>query len=256
MDPGGAEAHWREAAAYAPLLRADRAAFAWEWLRRDPAYRAAATWAIEAGGRAATARDPATWGLHAFEAPGLAAPFARPVWRRERYPWVLQVFAEAPAAPSDAVDLLATSSMPAMVVGPDGREHLLISDGFRFIRLDVLEGTVRRGAVQLRYLLSGLASAEKPLLSLRRLLTFWRTGRFSSRLHLTDPRARRLVLLLRAHDAVAAGAGQREIAAELISPDAGGPRWRIREPTLRSRAQRLVRSARAMADGGHFTLLR
>jgi hypothetical protein len=26
---------WRDAAAYAPLLEADRSLFAWEWLRRD-----------------------------------------------------------------------------------------------------------------------------------------------------------------------------------------------------------------------------
>jgi hypothetical protein len=34
--------------------------------------------------------------------------------------------------------------------------------------------------VQLRYLLSGLASAERPLLTLRRLLALSRTGRVSS----------------------------------------------------------------------------
>jgi hypothetical protein len=34
-------AEWHDAAAYAPLLEADHSLFAWEWLRRDPAWHSA-----------------------------------------------------------------------------------------------------------------------------------------------------------------------------------------------------------------------
>ena len=34
---------WRNGDAYAALVRAEAAAIAWEWLRRDPRYRAAAS---------------------------------------------------------------------------------------------------------------------------------------------------------------------------------------------------------------------
>jgi hypothetical protein len=56
-------------------------------------------------------------------------------------------------------------------------------------------------------------------------------------------------------DTLTAGADQREIAQELLSPTAGVPRWRSRESSVRSQAQRLVRSARGFAAGGYRALL-
>ena len=62
--------------------------------------------------------------------------------------------------------------------------------------------------------------------------------------------------MLRASDALAAGAAQREIAAVLLNAEAEVERWRVIAPTLRARAQRLVRAARRMAAGGYRSLLR
>lgn len=50
-------------------------------------------------------------------------------------------------------------------------------------------------------------------------------------------------------------ADQREIATVLLSAEAGEPRWRSRSPGVRSRVQRLVRSALAMEAGGFWALL-
>jgi hypothetical protein len=61
--------------------------------------------------------------------------------------------------------------------------------------------------------------------------------------------------MLRAWDALIAGASQREIACMVFSRSAAGARWRIREPSIRSRTQRLVRSARDFAQGGYRELL-
>jgi hypothetical protein len=61
--------------------------------------------------------------------------------------------------------------------------------------------------------------------------------------------------MLRAYDALAAGASQREIAAVLLDGDARRDRWRIHSPSLRSRAQRLAACARAMGEGGYRALL-
>ena len=249
---------WRDAAAYAPLLDADRSLFAWEWLRRDRHYRAAAERAFEADGSRGPigpGEAPERWGLHAFEPPGLTAPDARPVWRAEVHPYVLGVEAGPPDG-EDVFDLERFSAISRLVTAADDRAHLLISDGIRTIRIDVLSGSVKDGPARLHYLLAGFASAEKPLLALRRLLMLWRTGRFSAALHAAEARARRYVLMLRAHDALAAGADQRQIAALLLSEDAGEPRWRSRSPSLRSQVQRLVRGARRMASGGYLELLR
>jgi hypothetical protein len=143
----GHPSDWRDAAAYASLLEADRSIFAWEWLRRDPGYREAFhRWVgLEA------AREPgaeaATWGLHAFERPDLAAPQARPVWRAEVHPHVLSAVAGETAEAHDAFELGRCAGLATTVGGSGERQHLLLSDGLRAIRLDILTGSVTAGAL-------------------------------------------------------------------------------------------------------------
>ncbi|MDV3257084.1 MAG: DUF2285 domain-containing protein [Sphingomonas sp.] len=245
---------WRDAAAYAPLLHADRSLLAWEWLRRNPAYRAAATVALSSGGRTGPGADPASWGLHAFEPPDAAVPAARPVWSSALHRFVLDVEAR-PSDDGDAFDFRRLGPLSTILRAAAGGEHLLLSDGFRTIRLDVLVGTLAHGPVALRVRLGGPGSAERIVLPLRRLLSLWKTGRFVRSLHPEEVRARRWVQMLRAWDARAAGASQREIAAVLLSAEAGQPRWRSRSPSVRSQAQRLLRGAQHMALGGHRALL-
>lgn len=242
---------WRDAAAYAPLLAADRSIFAWEWLRRDPAYREAAAAALSGAG----ALPPERWGLHAFEPPDRWAPHARPIWSAAVHGYVLA--AEATAAPDAAAafDVSRLEGLATLARDAGGDEHLLISDGVRAIRLDVSGGSVGERPARLRYRLEGLSGLDKPLLTLRRLVALWRTGRFARSLHPPEARARRWILLLRAYDALAAGADQREIAAFLLNRAAAGVRWRSEAPSLRLRAQRLVRGARSMA-GTYLELLR
>jgi hypothetical protein len=181
-------------------------------------------------------------------------PEARPLWCAHVHPFVLGLEA-SPIEGGDAFDLKRFMEITTLVTAADGREHLLISDGLCTIRIDVLAGSLARGPVGLRYRLAGLSSAERPLLTLRRLLALSRTGRFCRSLHPDEAKARRWVLMLRAHDALARGAGQREIAAALLGSSAARERWRVVEPSLRSRAQRLVRSARSAALCGAGDLL-
>ena len=249
---------WRDAAAYEPLLAADRSLFAWEWLRRNQCYRAAAERALEADGSSdptETAATPGRWGLHAFEPPDLAAPEARPLWRAEVHPYVLGVEAGPPNG-EDAFDLARFGAISTFATAPDGREHLLICDGFRALRMDVLAGTIADGPAELRYRLAGMVSAERPVLTLRRLLALCRAGRFSRSLHAHEVRAKRWLLMLRAHDSLTAGANQRQIAAELLGGCAARERWRMETPSLRSQVQRLVFGARQMALGGFWELLK
>lgn len=246
---------WRDAQAYAPLLGAERSLHAWEWLRRDPVYRAAAR-AAALGAGDARRGGAERWGLHRFEHPERAVPHARPVWRADRHPPVLPAVAGGRPAAADAFDLGRFSDISVLVRSPEGAEHLLLSDGRRTLRLDVRAGSLATGPVELRYLLAGFASAEAPLLTLRRLLALQRTGCFARSLHRPETRARRWILMLRARDALDDGADQRDIAEALLSREAAGPRWRSRVSSLRSRAQRLVHGARVMAGGGYWELLR
>lgn len=244
---------WCDPAAYAPLLEADRSLVAWEWLRRDGAYRSAL--------RAAAARPnsnlkaAARFGLVAFEPAELAIPGARPVWRSDAYPFVLPVKAALCAAAPECFDPRRLVGL-RRIVADNGIEHLLLSDGLHSIRLDAPAGTFGEEPVGLCYSLAGLALAEPQLLTLRRFLALCRSGRFSRDLHRREPRARRWILMLRAWDAITAGADQRRIAEVLLSRSAGEPSWRSREPSIRLQAQRLVRCARVFGAGGYRELLR
>ena len=249
---------WRDAAAYQPLLDADRSLFAWEWLRRNPNYREAAERASsEESSRGLTepCQPPEQWGLHAFEPPMLMTPEARPIWSAQVHPRVLCVEA-ASRDGEDLFDLARLDAVSTLVRALDGREHLLISDGFRAIRIDVLAGTFAGGPVELRYRLAGLSTAERPLLTLRRFLALWRTGQFCRSVYPNEARAKRWVLMLRAYDALVSGRSQREIAAVLVRAEAGEQRWRSNSPSVRAQVQRLVRGARRMVAGGYLELLR
>lgn len=243
---------WHDAARYAPLLSADRSMFAWEWLRRDPAYRAAARACAMAP--AEGVEDATQFGLLTFEPAELAVPAARPLWHAEAHPYVLEARSDPSRSHGDEIDLGRFAGL-VRLAEHGGAGHLLLSDGFRSIRIDAPPGTFANGPVFLAYIIGGVASAEPRLLTLRRFLALCRTERFSRALHAPEPRARRWIMMIRAADALAAGAGQREIAEVLLSRSVGEPRWRGREPSIRSQAQRLVRSARLMAAGGYRSLL-
>lgn len=142
MGSAGPVADWRDADAYAPLLAADRSLFAWEWLRREPAYRAAARAALKGH---ESPEGAERWGLHRFEDPDRAAPEARPVWRADRYRHVLSARAAPPVAPGDALDLARLSCRATLVRGAAGAEHMLFSDGLRTVRLDLVGGGASAG---------------------------------------------------------------------------------------------------------------
>jgi hypothetical protein len=242
---------WRDAAAYAPLLKADRSLFAWEWLRRTSDYRAAAGAALR--GASADCRadsKAAAFGLVAFERPELPVPLARPLWRSDTHPFVLRVERGSDSRAEDKFDLDRMRDV-ATLVADQHREHLLLSDGLRAVRLDGPLAAFSAGRACLRYVLEGLVAAEPGLLTLRRFLALCRTGRFAHSLHRRECRARRWIFVLRAWDALAADANQREIAEALFSRSVTGPRWRSREPSVRSQVQRLVHGARWMAGGGY-----
>ena len=252
---------WRDEAAYRPLLDADRSVLAWEWLRRNSDYRRAAGTALRRhrpnrGMILKEQPEAAIWGLHAFEDPRLGAPTARPVWRAEAYRQVLLAVAEPSAGAGDLFELDRVKGLATLVRGAGGAEHLLLSDGFTGVRLDVVRGSLLLGPVMLNSRLPGFGRVEKSILLLRRLVALWETGSVARSLHSSDRVLPRHVLTLRAHDAVVGGANQREIAARLLSLEARKERWRVTVPSVRSRVQRLTRAARVMPGRGYLKVLK
>lgn len=222
---------WRDGDAYARFLPGDRRCFAWEWLRRTPAY--AAAWGKQGAA-------PSIFGLLRLEDPVCDALSARPFWSADVDRAVLR--AEMSGAGGDRFDPANVRHLSSHFA--DDGEHVLFSDGLRSIRLDMLSGSLATGPVALRWRIDGIASAAPQLLSLRQFIALARTGGFARSLHPVERRASRWARMLRVHDALASGAGHREIAGALFGADAAGPRWRVTSNPWRLQVQRLALGAR------------
>lgn len=238
------------------LLGLERAGFAWEWLRRQAEFCEQALEAIDGDSLSVCTEDDRArpWHLHRFEDPRLPAPDARPIWTASRHPWVIGAFAERSTPDPDSFALNQFADFARMVV-LSGGQRLLLSDGYRSIRLDVTGVPLECSAVRLSFELAGIRSLERPLLVLRRLRSLALRGRFSVSLHSRVPQARRLVALLRTFDALQAGASHADIAARILSTNLERQAWRVHSPSLRSRAQRLAQGARRMAEAEFWRLL-
>lgn len=241
--------------AYRVLRDVDRAGLMWEWLRRDTAY---VGWYVRA--RAATGGPPPAaprWHLLFAEDPAVPARHARLLWRADLDPGTLRVIARpAPARDSVALRFHRLRRFLAVVRDVRGGEHAVLSDGFHHLRLDVEEGTLTEGPVALHYLLDGARDAELQLETVRRLVALCAERRFSPELFPSDPHRARCLLLLRVHDALRAGASQRDIAALLFGGEHVRRDWSGASDSLRSRVRRLVRETRQMAAGGYRWLIK
>lgn len=240
MCPPVAVVDWQDAATYAALAGCDRHGFAWEWLRRRPEYQAVVM---------ATAREDRAaqrFGLHVLEPFQHGVPSARPIWRAEADPYVLIASAISDDR-GGALDPMGFGALAACHVDPVGREYWLLSDGWHGIRVDIVGGTLRAGPAILHYHIAGLDRAMKPLATLRRLIALAGSGSLPSSLFRNERKAMRWAMVLRVHDALVAGASQRQIADSLF--DIGDlPRWRVNAPSWRRRVQRLVEAARRCAQ--------
>lgn len=241
-------ADWRNQAHYASLLACDRRIFAWEWLRRCPAYRAAA---------ASRTSDPGGFGLVAFADPDLPAPEARPIWAPNIDPQVLESHVGGHASQAaDQFDIRALADFVSVEVWNGTTEHWLLSNGKWCIRIDLHDGTLLGGPLLLDHHMQGLASAEPKMFALRQLVALSRHGRLPAGLQPKEVRAPRWALELRTADGLAAGATQHEMARIFFGQSVALDRWRVESGSYRLRIQRLARAARrnlsAPLDGPWF----
>lgn len=179
------------------------------------------------------------------------------IWRAELDPGILSVSA-VPIASGDPDQIDPGKLRPflTLALDRDGHEHVVLSDGWHRIRLDIDRGSFAADSpITLNYHIAGVASAAPKTLPLRRFLELCRRGRFAASLFPSERGTERWILLLRVHDAVRSGASQREIAETLLGGDWGDAARRGREDSLRSRVRRLIRDARRMAGGGYRELL-
>jgi len=237
---------WRHGAAYDRLLAGDRRCFAWEWLRRRPDY--AAAW--DAG------HSPGRFGLIRLEDPTRDAVSARPIWDARIDRGVLKGTART-ADTRDRLDLSTLRPLVTVVATErSAAHHVLLSDGLRSVRLDVSGAAPLAGPVTPIWRIEGILDVAAQLNALAQLAALARSGRFARSLHRPERRARRWIEMLRVHDALAAGATNREIVAGLFGVHFSETPWRAGSGrSWRLRVQRLAAGARSCLSAGPSTWL-
>lgn len=234
MSAGRLLADWRDPSAYEWLDACGRHAFAWEWLRRRPDYQAEADREENAAPAFGLRNRPA------FEADARAA---RPIWTAAVDPFLLIATARTCSRGGGNFDLSRVAETRAMAASADG-EHWLFGTAARPLRLDIVSGSLCGGPVALTVHVARLEAAA--LVALSRLIALAREGRWRRSHFPAERRAGRWSQVLRVHDALLAGASQRDIADALFGT-AGIANWRVNAAPWRRRSQRLVEAARRAA---------
>jgi hypothetical protein len=220
---------------YRWLEAADLSALAWEFLRRNPDYRA--RW-----------REPgavAAFGLRFALDPEVSAAGCDPIWLWSFAPAAAVLAAPVPAGAVTPRRLVAAAAFRQAAV--EGL-HLRFPGGFQALLPPSLRQDEPVGAVLPfgREWLARLAAA-------RALATLAAGGR-PRHLGVSGLRRRRLRLALRALDARLAGASYRAVAAQLLG-ESFEVSFDWRASSARALAIRLCALGRKLSHGGHGALL-
>lgn len=202
-----------------------------------------------------TRRDPP--GVSPFaESAARSAPSARLVWNPVADATALAIEVLGGASSDNIAIDLAELPLAATIVTGKAGEQVALCDGFRRIALLVTGGTLLAGPVRARFVLDYAMGLDRRIVTLRRLAGLLETGRFPRSLFPREPRVDRWLLALRAFDAAAAGASQREIAEVLFAPLYRASEWKNDSAFLRLRVNRLLRLGQRMAAEDYRALLR
>jgi len=178
------------------------------------------------------------------------------LWSAELDPTVVAVrAAPTDADDPDALDLERLRPLATLARGAGGHEYVALSDGWRRLRMDVMEGSLATiGWVRLDYQLSGFCDLEPRLGTLHRLAALRRAGRFERRHFPLAGGLPRRIEALRVADGLRAGASYRDIAMVLFGETRVRADWRTNSDYLLSRIRRRAAEARRMLSGGYRRL--
>jgi hypothetical protein len=235
---------WMLSAAYLYTLDLYGPTLAWEYLRRNPGYRA--DWACQK-----RSSSFAQWGLRRAEDPALDGRQALPLWLSDGDGWLQVHAAHRNDAAARHFDLWRVPGRKRLVL--DGPDLALTADlSAQRMRLS-LSGTLTDGvpyttAVPLTPQLRGQLQAfhtDAALLEGKPVPVA--TARTVNRAALLHLRA------LQALDAWQAGARQRVIAEALVGAEVADARWSA-DGDLRAQIRHLLARAKGLMEGGYLAL--
>lgn len=237
---------WRRASDYADLAAADLATLAWEFLRRNPAYRED----VEGGGGLLSSDHEGDvglrWGLRFAVSPDRSADEAPVFWRAEVAPPHVVVLTRSLFG---GVSLRVLERSAAAVRAAEDGVHLRLRDGLQLFAPAGVDPDAPLAAAaaldaDLALGLSGLGALARQL-----------DGAPTAPDPLSSYSRGRAVSALRALDGRAAGASYRDVAEHVLRrPADGREAWRV--STARDVAIRLCRTGARLVAGGYRQLLR
>jgi hypothetical protein len=248
------ESNWLNADAYAYLNSLGSSAFAWEFLRRNPGYRAAYESIIGNSGVTPeiSERTAQEWGLQFLVAPDLRADRAPLVWLPHLNPVTVVV---APA-PDEFAEARSISELtPAFSRRDANSEHWLLDQGGDALPVALIDGAdATRPAAIVIPLDSSFSMRMKAAQHFGSVIAGDGPDRAPDTL--TAKQRRRLQLILRGLDGWLARRSCREIAEDLFGPNSipAGPEWNSHE--LRGRTRRLYKRGLDLMQGEYRDLLR
>jgi hypothetical protein len=254
---------------YCWIAGVPRKACAWEFLRRNPDYRAA--WAASRSAYRLEERIPGVtvinavrtevsarpWGLLGpFENPDFDARQANVLWTAHVHPAVLPVVAVANGAhgEQDLLPLTSSRCRTTVYLDPDGGQHVLFAQGGRFLQLEVKSGSVFSAGRLLPDVLASAAPVAVRTQTVRQLADLAASRDLRAPLYRPHTQGRRLIQVLQALDGERAGASRRDIAIALFGEERVRRGWR--GANMRNRVRNAVRRGVALMNGGYMQFLK
>lgn len=186
--------------------------------------------------------------------PDRDATAATVFWRPEACSHVLPVTA-VPADSSAPFSLESLHLPTALLVLPDGSQHLLARDHGRSLQLAV-QGLTLLESVSLRTnAVFDRRQVRARLAALESLNALISTQRFPDHLFPVDPKSRRLRHVLQALDGFLAGATYRDIAVALLGEARVLADWSDARRHLFDQVRRAVQRGRYLMNGGYRNFL-
>ncbi|MCT7378245.1 DUF2285 domain-containing protein [Chelativorans sp. EGI FJ00035] len=156
---------------------------------------------------------------------------------------------------TDAIDLGRLPCDAAVVLEPEGRQHVLLHEDERHLQLSLTQGNLLRPARLLTDAVAPPDRARHHLKALGCLNDLHTRGRLSARYFPVEPRHARLRFVLRALDGALAGASHRDIAVALFGHARVRADWSDPGDHLRDRVRRAIKRGYALMNGGYRRFL-
>ncbi|TAL02580.1 MAG: DUF2285 domain-containing protein [Rhodospirillaceae bacterium] len=260
---------WTDRKAYSWLTALPLRSFAWEVVRRLPAYGTA--WARAASMQTSEEIEPGfqvlilmrestaatTWGLLGpLEDPRRDARTANVFWDPMVCPAVLPALA-LPTEGEGNIDLLPRGHSYRGALYEQvrtGRQHVLFAEQGRFLQLDVRGTPVLKAGRLLPDILSSAENVSARACAARQLTDLVRHRALRSQAHPPATQGPRLTTVLQALDGDLAGASRRDIAIALFGLEKVQAGWRTR--TMRDKVANAVKYGKFLLDGGYRKFLR